>query len=249
VLCGAPPIDRMKTVGILQSNYIPWKGYFDIIHDVDTFIFYDDVQYTVRDWRNRNQIKTETGTQWLSVPVGNDRNRLICDVPLPADRAWAEEHWRKIVRAYRSAPYFEMYRPYFESIYLGGQWSHLAEMNQAMTQGIARDLLGITTRFERSTDYALTTHKGERILELLRLAGATAYVSGPSARAYLSDEQFAAAGIKVIWKDYEGYPEYSQLHGAFTHQVSILDLLFHTGPDAAWHVWGWRAGDARKAAA
>lgn len=238
-----------KRVAILQSNYIPWKGYFDIIHDVDTFIFYDDVQYTVRDWRNRNLIKTESGEQWLSVPVGNDRNRRICDVMLPADRGWAEEHWRRIVRAYRSAPYFEMYRPHFESIYLGGQWSHLAEMNQAMTEGISRDLLGITARFEHSTDYRLTGSKGDRILDLLRLSGATTYVSGPAARAYLSEQQFASAGVEAVWKDYTGYPEYPQLHGPFRHQVTILDLLFQVGPTAPWHIWGWRVGANKGVAA
>lgn len=230
----------MKRVAILQSNYIPWKGYFDIIHDVDTFIFYDDVQYTVRDWRNRNRIKTETGLQWLSVPVGDDRNRRICDVPMPSNRGWADEHWRKIVRAYRSAPYFEMYRGYFESIYLGSEWTSLSEMNQSMAVGISGDLLGITTQFDSSVNYPLTGSKADRILELLRLSGATSYVSGPSARAYVNDERFAEAGIDVTWKNYEGYPAYPQLHGAFSHHVTILDLLFHTGPAAAWHIWGWR---------
>jgi hypothetical protein len=230
----------MKRVAILQSNYIPWKGYFDIIHDVDTFIFYDDVQYTVRDWRNRNRIKTETGLQWLTVPVGTDRDRKICDVTLPEDGVWAREHWRRIVREYRTAPYFESYRRYFESFYLDRRWLRLSDLNQALIVGISRDLLGLRTRFESSSDYALTTSKGERILELLRLAGATHYVSGPSARAYLTDEQFAAAGLDVVWKDYSGYPEYPQLHGEFAHEVTILDLLFHAGPGAADHIWGWR---------
>jgi len=230
----------MKRVAILQSNYIPWKGYFDIIHDVDTFIFYDDVQYTTRDWRNRNRIKTETGPQWLTVPVGSDRDRLIRDVRLPDDGAWAAEHWRTITRAYRSAPFFNRYRPYFEAFYLRRSWGSLSELNQALIVGIARDLLGITTQFEQSADYALTSAKGERILELLSKAGADHYLSGPAARAYLSDEQCAAAGVTVEWKDYRGYPEYPQLHGAFRHDVTILDLLFHTGPAAGEHIWGWR---------
>jgi hypothetical protein len=230
----------MKRVAILQSNYIPWKGYFDIIHDVDTFIFYDDVQYTTRDWRNRNRIKTETGPQWLTVPVGSDRDRLIRDVMLPADSGWAAEHWRKIARAYRSAPFFGHYRPYFETFYLGRTWRSLSELNQALIVGVSRDLLGLATQFEQSADYALTSAKGERIIELLKRSGADRYVSGPSARAYLTDAEFAAVGIEVVWKDYTGYPTYTQLHGEFRHDVSILDLLFHTGPAAPWHIWGWR---------
>jgi len=239
----------MKRVAILQSNYIPWKGYFDIIHDVDTFIFYDDVQYTARDWRNRNRIKTESGPQWLTVPVGSDRDRLIRDVVLPVGSAWTAEHWRRIERAYQNAPFFARYRPYFEAFYLKRSWRSLSELNQALIVGISRDLLGVTTRFEQSADYGLTSSKGERILELLAKTGADGYVSGPSARAYLSGEQCAAAGVTVMWKDYGGYPEYPQLHGAFQHDVTILDLLFHTGPSAAWHIWGWREGVRKREAA
>lgn len=237
----------MKRVAILQSNYIPWKGYFDIIHDVDTFVFYDDVQYTSRDWRNRNRIKTESGPQWLTVPVGDDRDRLICDVTLPADASWALAHWRRLERSYRRAPFFEAYRGYFEDLYLARSWRSLSDLNQALVTGICRDLLGVTTRFEQSSAYRLTSSKGGRILELLAKAGAERYVSGPAARAYLTDAQFAEAGVEVTWKDYRGYPEYPQLHGAFQHDVTILDLLFHTGPQASWHIWGWR--EAERAAA
>lgn len=72
----------MKKVGVIQSNYIPWKGYFDLIHDVDLFVFYDDVQYTKNDWRNRNLIKTPTGAKWLTIPVSSNLNNLIYEVEL-----------------------------------------------------------------------------------------------------------------------------------------------------------------------
>lgn len=231
----------MKRVAILQSNYIPWKGYFDIIHDVDTFIFYDDVQYTTNDWRNRNRIKTASGAQWLTIPVGKHMHRRICDVVLPAESSWAEVHWRRIERAYQDAPYFQSYRGFFEAIYLQRDWTSLSELNQFIIRGVARDLLGVPTTFERSTDYALTGAKGDRVIDLLKQAGATHYVSGPAARSYLTDEMLAADGIAVQWKDYAGYPEYPQLHGEFRHDVSVLDVLFHTGPAAPWHIWGWRA--------
>jgi len=237
----------MKRVAILQSNYIPWKGYFDIIHDVDTFIFYDDVQYTTNDWRNRNRIKAETGPQWLTIPVGKHMHRRICDVPLPSDGSWAENHWRRIERAYQAAPHFATYGPFFEAIYRERRWLSLSEFNQAVIQIVSSDLLGVTTRFEQSTDYALSSAKGERVINLLKQAGATHYVSGPAARSYLTDDMLAAEGIVVTWKDYTGYPEYAQLHGEFRHDVSILDLLFHTGPAAAEFIWGWR--DAERAVA
>ena len=224
----------MKRVAILQSNYIPWKGYFDIIHDVDTFIFYDDVQYTTNDWRNRNRIKTASGSQWLTIPVGKHMHRRICDVTLPMEKSWAETHWRRIEDAYRDTPCFEQFRSYFQSFYLERTWRSLSELNQALIVGISRDLLRVTTRFEQSTDYVLSGSRGDRLVDLLKQSGATRYVSGPAARSYLTDEMLASAGIAVTWKDYGGYPEYAQSHGAFRHDVSVLDLLFHTGSQAPW---------------
>lgn len=234
----------MKRAAVLQSNYIPWKGYFDIIHDVDTFIFYDDVQYTTNDWRNRNRIKTASGPQWLTIPVGKHMHRRICDVSLPADSSWAAAHWRRIEDAYRDAPCFEQFRAYFQGFYLDRSWRTLSELNQALIVGISRDLLGVRTQFRQSTDYALNGTKGSRLVDLLTQAGATSYLSGPAARSYIRPEEFADAGIELRWKDYSGYPEYAQLHGEFQHDVSILDLLFHTGQAAAGHIWGWRTADA-----
>ena len=234
----------MKRVGIIQSCYIPWKGYFDIVNDVDLFVFHDDLQYTKGDWRNRNRIKTAHGECWLTIPVGTDEHRRICDVRLP-DGGWALQHWRRLEAAYHHAPHFATYRDYFEQTFLGRRWKWLSELNQATTIGIARDLLGITTAFTESMSYGLTRHKCERVLELLVNTGADLYVSGPAARAYITDEEFLQAGITPAWKDYSGYPEYAQLHPPFSHRVTILDLLFHTGPAAAWHIWGWRE-DARR---
>lgn len=230
----------MKRVAVLQSNYIPWKGYFDIINDVDTFVFYDDVQYTTNDWRNRNRIKTVSGAQWLTIPVGKHMHRRIDEVELPADGEWAAAHWRKLEAAYQSAPYFERYRQYFRMFYLDRRWTHLSAFNQALIVGISRDLLGITTAFERSSSYQASGAKSDRLLDLVKQVGATEYVSGPSARDYLDEASFASTGITTVWKDYAGYPEYPQAHGEFRHDVSILDLLFHTGPAAAHHIWGWR---------
>ena len=224
----SPP--AAPVVAVLQSNYLPWKGYFDIIHDVDLFVFYDDVQFTKNDWRNRNRIKTPAGTQWITVPVGQDIRRRICDVTLP-DARWAQAHWKTLSQNYSRAPHFERYREFFESVYLGRAWTTLSELNRHLIEGISRDL-GIQARFDDSRAHCLEGNASERLLELLRRVGARTYVSGPSARDYLDAAAFTRAGIDVVYKSYEGYPEYPQLHGPFEHAVSVIDLLCQTGPDA-----------------
>lgn len=230
----------MKKVAVIQSNYIPWKGYFDIIHDADVFVFHDDLQYTKNDWRNRNKIKTPNGTTWLTIPVGVDQRRLICEVTLP-NAAWQKEHWNKIQNAYRAAPFFSLYRDFFEFVYLEKKWGWLSELNQFLIQHLAREFLGLRAEFHDSREYALTETRLDRLLELLNKVGADVYISGPSAASYIQPERFAQAGIQLVYKDYSGYPEYPQLYPPFEHAVSILDLLFQVGPAAPEYIWSWRS--------
>jgi hypothetical protein len=233
----------MKVV-ILQSNYLPWRGYFDLIHDADLFVFHDDLQYTKNDWRNRNRIKTARGPVWLTIPVGTSEDRRIDEVPLPADREWAVRHWRLLEENYRHAPHFDRYAPFFRDLYAHPGPGGLSAFNQRLIQHIAWDFLGLTTRFDNSARYGLTSQKQQRVLDLLRAVGASTYVSGPAAKDYLEPGAFAAAGIELAWKDYAGYPAYPQFHPPFEGALSIVDLLFHTGPAAPDYLWGWRHGAA-----
>lgn len=226
-------------VAIIQSSYLPWKGYFDIVHDVDHFVFLDQVQFTVRDWRTRNRIKTAQGLHWLSVPAGSQRNRRICEVEL-ADGDWQQTHWKTLMHAYGKTPFFSLYRSFFEDIYLGHRWPSLSQMNQTITRRIAVELLGIRTTFHDSREFDGSGTKDDLLLDILAKVRATHYLSGPAARSYIDPAKFSRAGIELEFKNYAGYPEYPQIHPPFEHAVSIVDLLFNTGPAATSHVWGWR---------
>ena len=223
----------MKKVAILQSNYIPWKGYFDIIGLVDEFILYDDMQYTRRDWRNRNQIKTAGGLQWLTIPVDTKGKFLqrIRDTVI-ADPSWAESHWKAIRYSYAHAPFFKDYAPAFEDLYAqAAGMDHLSQVNHLFLTSIC-NMLGIGTKITWSSDYPLAEGKTERLAALVKSVGGGYYLSGPAAKDYIVEDVFKDAGVELAWMDYSGYPEYSQMHGPFTHNVSILDLLFMTGPEA-----------------
>ncbi|MBR5913105.1 MAG: WbqC family protein [Selenomonadaceae bacterium] len=230
----------MKKVAVLQSNYIPWKGYFDIIHDVDEFIFYDEVQFTKNDWRNRNKIITKQGEIWLTVPVGmNKIHRLILDVQMK-DSSWQKKHFATLEMAYHKAPYFKHYEEFLKFVYLEKTWTYLYELNRFLIENISRQFLGITTKFSDSRDYPTHGAKHEKLLSLVKAAQADVYVSGPAAKDYIIAEDYAREGIELVWKDYSGYPEYPQRNENFTHNVSILDLLFNVGDDAPYYIWAYK---------
>lgn len=222
----------MKKVAILQSNYIPWKGYFDLIRSVDEFVLYDDMQFTRRDWRNRNKIKTPQGLQWLTVPVITKGlyHQKICDTRIDGE-TWQSDHWKAMSQNYRRTEHFDWAAAHLEPIYRGPCPVLLSELNLALTQLICR-MLGISTSIVRSSDYDLHGDKSERLANLCARLGATHYVSGPAAKAYLDDAVFREREMAVEWFDYAGYPEYPQLWDGFVHEVSAVDLLFNCGPQS-----------------
>jgi hypothetical protein len=222
------------TVVILQPSYIPWRGYFDLIRRADVFVFYDDVQYDKHGWRNRNRIKTAQGTRWLTIPV---HPRTPQGAPLPIDaveidwrQPWNRKHWETIRQSYAKAPYFDRLRPLLEHFYLERRDLLLADFTIALTAALAAEL-GLTTRFCRARDLPAQGSKTDRLISLLTGLGAAAYLSGPSAASYLEPAKFAAAGIELAYIRYD-YQEYPQLYPPFDPQVSLLDLLAMTGPDA-----------------
>ena len=221
-----------KKVAIVQSNYIPWKGYFDLINSVDEFILYDDMQYTRRDWRNRNKIKTKDGSKWITIPVqvkGKYYQKIretVIDDP-----QWNRTHWESIRQNYFRAKYFSEYQGIFEELYMSCQYSWLSKINYHFIIGICQ-ILGITTQITWSMNYKLVEGKTERLVNLCKQAGAIEYISGATAKNYIDENLFLREGIKIIYIDYSNYPEYNQLFPPFDHAVSIIDLIFNQGRNA-----------------
>jgi WbqC-like protein family len=217
-------------VCIVQSNFLPWRGYFDLIRESDLFVVYDDVQFTKNDWRNRNRIKTPRGTRWITVPVHRHLHQLIEQTPIDYSSAWAEKMLNRIRESYRAAPHFQ---PYFSELaaLLQRPAGSISELNVRLLRW-ACGHLSIATPMVMSRAYRAAGAKTERLIGILREAKASAYLSGPAAQAYLRPEMFAAAGIALHYKEYR-YPEYEQLHPPYDPAVSVIDLLFMTGDRAA----------------
>lgn len=239
-----------KRVAIVQSNYIPWKGYLDLIAAVDEFVLFDEVQYTRRDWRNRNRIKTQHGPQWLTIPVAVKGRYLspIRDMVV-SDPEWNAKHWRTLSAAYARARCFRDIAPRLEQHYLACTQKHLSDVNRYLLAAVCK-LLGIETPLRWSWEYPISAAAGgdvelakgrdlprsRRLAEICSQAGAAVYLSGPSAATYLQHEPFAERGIAIEYFDYSGYPPYEQTYPPFDHHVSIVDLLFNTGIDARRHL-------------
>lgn len=233
-----------KKIAVIQSCYIPWKGYFDIINMVDEFIIYDDVQYTRRDWRNRNKIKTANGLKWLTIPV-NVKGQYLQNIneTTVLSSGWVDNHWQNLQFNYIRSPYFKEYKDIIKSIYDECKNEFfLSIINYKFIQVIC-ELLNIRTKISWSSDFDLDAclTKTDRLIAVCQAAKATHYLSGPSAKEYIDVNEFIKHNIQLEYMDYSGYQEYPQLFNKFEHRVTILDLIFNCGEKTINYLKSFRA--------
>lgn len=203
-----------------------------MISAADIFLIYDDMQYTRRDWRNRNLIKTSQGLAWLTVPVRvkGRYQQKIYETEIQGN-SWAALHWRSIEFNYAASPFFPDVARWLRPLYLEREYNLLTDLNRTFITAIC-DYLGIRTKILDSRDFALIDGKSERLADLCVKMGCDSYLSGPAAKDYIVPAAFSDRGIDLQWFDYSGYPPYKQRWGAFEPGVSILDLLLNCGKSA-----------------
>ena len=221
-----------KRVAISQSNYIPWRGYFDLINHVDEFIIYDDMQYTKRDWRNRNIIKTANGLKWLSIPVSvkGKFNQKIKDTQI-VDSSWQINHLKSIQLNYSKSKYFGLIMALIEPLYNNQNYTNLSDCNYTFIKSI-NNFLNINTKISYSSDFFLEDEKNKRLVSLVLQTEGNVYVSGPSAKDYIDLDLFKKNNVLIEWYNYDNYKNYRQSWGSFENNVTIIDLLMNEGPNA-----------------
>lgn len=219
-------------IAILQSCYLPWRGYFDLIGLVDVFVVYDDVQYSKNHWHNRNRIRTNNGVPWITIPVSLPFGLRTKIEEVRIAKRFAKKHWQAIVQSYASAAFFEKYERYFELLFFRvDDIEFLSDVNLLFLKEISA-LLGLKTKFVLSRDLGVKGAQSERLLSICQTLHADRYLSGPAAKAYLKTAIFQEAGISVEWIDYSRYKPYNQVWPGFEPAVSIVDLIFNVGPSA-----------------
>ena len=223
----------MKTCVISQSNYIPWKGYFQMIAEADVFVFYDTVQFTKRDWRSRNKIMTPRGPIWLTIPVGGNRDRRIDEVTLP-NGEWRKNHIETVRRIYSYTEHIGDLESILEPIFTNEKIVLLSDFNQTIIRKIS-EYLEIDTVFMNSSDFEIEGDKTERLIRICKEVNADVYLSGPAAKNYIKNE-FDNSGIELKWMEYGPFEEYKQCGPNFSHEVSIIDTIAVLGKNTITHI-------------
>ena len=219
-------------MAIMQPTYLPWMGYFALMDAVDEFIILDRVQFARRSWQQRNRIKTPQGPLMLTVPVlsKGQRDQSIAEARIDTTRGFDQSHIRSIELNYAKALFFPDLSARLFGIFNTGHERLCGLLMDLM--GELRQMLGIDTPLTFASDLPGAGAKADLLANLCVARGATHYVSPPGSRDYLESSQaLDAAGVSLSYFDYE-HPVHPQLHGEFLSHLSVIDLLFNTGPDA-----------------
>lgn len=207
-------------VAVMQPYFAAYAGYYRLLAGADIFVIYDCVQFPRRGWVHRNRLPDGSGeAQWLTLPLAHapydariGALRFAPDAPTLTD-----ERMRKFpsLRGLRGPA-----RDFMCAGALEGSFVDYIEQ-QLM---VARTLFGWRCTFARSSTLALepSLTAQDRILEILRIVGASAYVNAPGGRALYDERAFAARGIALHFlPDYEG-PRWSMLHRLASDDVSAI---------------------------
>lgn len=215
---------------ITQSNYIPWRGYFHLMDSVDIFVILDEVQYTKRDWRNRNFIQSNQGLITLTIPVKTKGKyyQTIYETEI-AEMHWKRKHLNAIYLNYKKAAAFEQYYSTLAQIYDACETTSLSTLNVYLLREIA-SLLGITTEIVLATNSNLTD-RNLRLINICDKLNITEYHTGISAMNYMDLQLFEKAGIQVVFHNYQNMIPYPQHSNKFVDKLSIIDTILHCGDD------------------
>jgi len=215
-------------VTILQPSYLPWLGFFEQMSRADKFVLLDDVQYTRRDWRNRNRIRVKESWVWLTVPVQQKRrfSQSLLETRIDNSLPWRRKHLETLRQHYCKAPFFEKYFPRCQQVY-EKDWTFLFDLCLE-TINLIKEEMGIETPLLRSSEMKPGGEKTERLVSICRELGATHYLSGESGSNYIAEEDFSSQGIALEYQNYE-HPVYPQRYTGFVPHLSAIDLLFNCG--------------------
>ena len=221
-------------IAISQSNYIPWKGYFDLIKNVDEFIFFDEVQYTRRDWRNRNLIRMNNKKKWLTIPVSSkgNYNQIISKIQIN-EISWKEKHLNQIKECYRKSTHFDEIYEFLNNCFNNIDTLNLSEVNIFLIKKIC-EFLKIKTKFLNSCKIVKLEEDqspSNRLLEIIMNRKAKIYYTGPAAKNYLDTILFKKKKIEINWFEYGKTKIYKQPYEDFYGNLSIVDCLMNCGKD------------------
>ncbi len=216
-------------IAIHQPHFLPWLGYLDKIDRADLFVVLDSVQFKKNEWQNRNKVRTSQGWQWLTVPVRHNFGQALNQVDINQDAEWRAKHLRAVALHYGRAPFLDQYLDGLREIYQCS-WERLADLNLAVSRWLLK-AFGICTPIQLASEMCLREEPTDRLIDICQAFGATHYLAGAGAHAYMDVARFQASGVMLEVQEFK-HPVYRQCYEPFFSGMAALDVLLTCGSEA-----------------
>jgi len=219
----------VTTVHFNQPRFLPALNYFQRMLIADVFVYRDDVQFQPSDWENRNKIKTPGARWiWLTAPVQNcSIGTNIRQARLTHSQEWQPKMLKAIRCNYGRAAHFDEWFPRIEKV-LSHEFEFLTTLNWCLIDIFLEAWAISGCKFVMASTLECQGDTDGILIAMCRKLGADHYLSGSEGRNYNRPEEWAKAGIKLSYHDYEPV-EYPQRHGPFLPWMSAIDLLMNCG--------------------
>lgn len=214
---------------IHQPEHLPYLGLIYKIAQADVFMVLDDADYEKDNVQNRNRIRTDNGWQWLTVPVTFSLGTKINKVEIASRDVKLAKWLRTIEHYYHRARYFKDHYSFFKDVASRG-YTRIEQLNTAIIIYLVNELIG-SIKIIKASSFDICTSSTQRVVDLCVAAGASVFVSGHGAKAYLEIDKFSEVGVGLQFTDFK-HPIYKQVYEPFISHMSAIDLLFNYGPDA-----------------
>jgi len=217
-------------ISIMQPIYLPWLGYFELMENCDTFVYFDDVEFVKKTFQRRNKIKTKQGELLLTVPVfsKNKLDQRINETCINYGIKWRKKHFNSIKMNYCKAPYYNNYIGEIKNFY-DQNYTYLPELDIKLIE-LLKKMIGIKTKTISSSQLKVNGKKDERIVNICKKLKAKILYDASGAKELLDKSYFKQNNIELVFQSYK-HPTYKQQWGDFISYLSVLDLLMNEGPN------------------
>ena len=221
-----------RSVAIIQSHYVPWAGFFDLIGGCTDVVILDSVAFSKNSFFNRNRLAGPNGDFWITIPVVTHgrEGQSISEVKVQ-DAKWASKHAKSVEQSLCRSPFYAEYSASWLSVYQECFSSNsLSEINRLWLDCVVNQL-NLKVKIHNDTDLVISeTEKTERLIQLCQQLNADVYRTGPRGLAYLDISRFNSTGTSVEVIEYSDYYPYRKARDSQVEPVSILDNLANLGP-------------------
>ncbi len=222
----------MNSIAIMQPYFFPYIGYFQLINEVDKFVFYDDVNFINRGWINRNRILINGEAKYITIPCKNvSQNKLINEVEHNLSEREKNKLLKKLRFTYSNAPFFEDVFPVIKKVFN----TETEFISEFVIESIKRvtDYLGLECNFKKSSEKYNNQEldAADRLIDICKVEGVNHYVNSIGGIKLYNKQYFYENDVKLDFLK-PGISEYEQFDHEFIPGLSIIDVLMFNSVDS-----------------